>query len=51
MVRHDIVGDTGLAFDTQKQFENLVEDAIEEQTLVDSVKTFQNTNLQGVCVP
>ena len=45
MVRHDIVGDTGLAFDTQKQFQTLVEDAIQGQTLVDSIKTFQSASL------
>ena len=45
MIRHDIVGDSGLAFDSQKQFEILVEDSIQGQTLVDSIKTFQNASL------
>ncbi len=41
MIRRDIID----SFDAQKQFELLVEDAVQGQTLVDSVKTFQTASL------
>ena len=44
MVKHDI----GSSLDAQYQFKILVEDAIQGQTLVDSLKTFQQTVQQSV---